>query len=287
MLSRASPRGAGKRFGAKDAGCHIDHSAGVLSRLFDLVGSDTCDVVFCCTSVESTDESDPLSEHRGGSGSSAEVSSESRQRERQAGGATAAGAAAAVARGAGAGAVPAKWDGKESAYGVDELPAVDRTTTLSTPCSSSGNRPRWDTSSSPTNHRSNASKEFRCHRVLFASCSEYFRALLYGGMSESKARRVELRDVAPEGFEAIVTYVYTGRVRLAAGKGEKERKRARERQQLLLLTYVITAHTPLPLSLQLLWVQSKSTRRIHASKQCWDDALSLPLLMPRCSLQTT
>ncbi|CAM9249654.1 unnamed protein product [Scytosiphon promiscuus] len=57
-----------------------------------------------------------------------------------------------------------------------------------------------------------STKEFHGHRILFASCSEYFRALLYGGMSESQTRRVELRDVAPEGFDAIVRYVYTGKV---------------------------------------------------------------------------
>lgn len=60
-------------------------------------------------------------------------------------------------------------------------------------------------------------REFRCHRVFFAACSEYFRALLYGGMSESRTRRVELRDVAPEGFEAIIKYVYTGRLLVTAG----------------------------------------------------------------------
>lgn len=212
MLSRGeSPWGAGKRFCAKDAGCHVDHSAGVLSRLYDLVGSDTCDVVFCCTSVISTGESEVSSctEPRG-SGSSAE-GSDNRQQNRQAGG------AATVAEVVTA---PAKADGKESVQRVEEL-IGGRTTTSSAPSSSSSvdNTP----SSASNNHRSNASKEFRCHRVLFASCSEYFRALLYGGMSESETRRVELRDVAPEGFEAIVTYVYTGRVRLAAGERERER----------------------------------------------------------------
>ena len=60
-------------------------------------------------------------------------------------------------------------------------------------------------------------REFRCHRVFFAACSEYFRALLYGGMSESRTRRVELRDVAPEGFEAIIAYAYTGQLLVTAG----------------------------------------------------------------------
>lgn len=61
-------------------------------------------------------------------------------------------------------------------------------------------------------------REFRCHRVMFAACSEYFRAMLYGGMIEEKTRRVELRGVRPESFEAILKYVYTGRVLVNAGK---------------------------------------------------------------------
>lgn len=61
-------------------------------------------------------------------------------------------------------------------------------------------------------------REFRCHRLLFASCSEYFRVLLYGGMSESQTRQVVLKDVAVEDFEAIMTYVYTGKVQITAGE---------------------------------------------------------------------
>ncbi|CAM9539630.1 unnamed protein product, partial [Sphacelaria rigidula] len=60
-------------------------------------------------------------------------------------------------------------------------------------------------------------REFRCHRVMFAACSEYFRAMLYGGMIEEKTRRVELGGVRPESFEAILKYVYTGRVLVNAG----------------------------------------------------------------------
>lgn len=73
-------------------------------------------------------------------------------------------------------------------------------------------------STAPASSNTGGVREFRCHRVLFASCSEFFKVLLYGGMSESLTRRVELRDVAPEGFEAIVTYVYTGRVLITAGE---------------------------------------------------------------------
>lgn len=215
MVSRESPWGAGKR-ACGDAGCHIDHSASVLSRLYDLVGSDTCDVVFCCTSALSTHER--CTEHRG-SGSSAEGSDSRRRQERpQVGGAT---------EGCAVGAAPVEEGGRESAQRVEE-PAYDRSSTSCAPSSSADKIP-----SSASNRRScNTGKEFRCHRVLFASCSEYFRALLYGGMSESETRRVELRDVAPEGFEAIMTYVYTGRVRLDAGERER-REGGRERSDCL------------------------------------------------------
>lgn len=66
-------------------------------------------------------------------------------------------------------------------------------------------------------------REFRCHRVVFASCSEYFRVLLYGPMSESHTRRVELSDVDVEGFEAILSYAYTGRVAVTTGNLEGDR----------------------------------------------------------------
>lgn len=88
---------------------------------------------------------------------------------------------------------------------------IDRETTEATLLAPSSTAP-------PSDDNGGGVREFRCHRVLFASCSEYFRVLLYGGMSESLTRRVELRDVAPEGFEAIVTYVYTGRVLITAGE---------------------------------------------------------------------
>lgn len=74
------------------------------------------------------------------------------------------------------------------------------------------------TASTTTNPKAGPGRQFRCHRVLFAACSEYFRVLLYGRMSESQTRRVELMDVTPEGFEEIVNYVYTGRVLLTAGE---------------------------------------------------------------------
>ncbi len=202
MLSRKE---AGKKTGNKDVGCHVDHSSFVLSRLYELVDSHTCDVVFCCTSVPSTGERSrptgetPERERERESHSSITGGNETGQ-ENQAGAVTAAGAA--------------PTGGRDNNQEGGEDPTADGTASSSSLPSpvdnASGSCPRV------------ASKEFRCHRLLFASSSEYFRALLYGGMSESETRRVELKDVAPQVFEAIVAYVYTGRVRLAAGKGDRK-----------------------------------------------------------------
>lgn len=57
-------------------------------------------------------------------------------------------------------------------------------------------------------------REFRCHKVLFASCSDYFKALLYGPLQEAKTNIVELLDVPADTFEQIIEYVYTGCMRI-------------------------------------------------------------------------
>lgn len=202
MLPGGSRKEAGKKTDNKNVGCDVDHSNFVLARLYELVDSDTCDVVFCCTSVSSTDERSrptgetPERERESEIHSSIADGSEAWQGQ-QGGAATAAGAAPAGGRDNHQGGEDPTADGTASS---SSLPSPADNT--------SGSAPRV------------TSKEFRCHRLLFASSSEYFRALLYGGMSESETRRVELKDVAPEGFEAIVSYVYTGRVRLAAGEGD-------------------------------------------------------------------
>lgn len=96
--------------------------------------------------------------------------------------------------------------------------AATATTTVSGTSSAVADRSVDGRSCSGRGSSQKNTKEFPCHRILFASCSEYFRALLYGGMSESQTRRVELRDVAPQVFESIVRYVYTGKVVVDSGK---------------------------------------------------------------------
>ncbi len=46
--------------------------------------------------------------------------------------------------------------------------------------------------------------------MILASRSEYFRALLYGGMKESNQPEIELIDTPPEAFKILLKYVYAG-----------------------------------------------------------------------------
>ncbi|XP_041448345.1 BTB/POZ domain-containing protein 9-like [Drosophila obscura] len=48
------------------------------------------------------------------------------------------------------------------------------------------------------------------HRLILAARSEYFRALLYGGMSESEKSVIRLPEVSLEAFKIILGYLYSG-----------------------------------------------------------------------------
>ncbi|KAM7349591.1 BTB (POZ) domain containing 9 [Cochliomyia hominivorax] len=52
------------------------------------------------------------------------------------------------------------------------------------------------------------------HRVMLAARSEYFRALLYGGLSESKQSEIHLK-VPVDAFKALLRYIYSGHLSLA------------------------------------------------------------------------
>ena len=45
---------------------------------------------------------------------------------------------------------------------------------------------------------------FPAHRIILASCSSVFWAELFGSMSESKARCIEIQDVEPQIFKAML-----------------------------------------------------------------------------------
>lgn len=55
---------------------------------------------------------------------------------------------------------------------------------------------------------------FPAHKIILAARSEYFRALLFGGMKESSQDEVELKGASTASFKVLLKYVYTGRLSL-------------------------------------------------------------------------
>jgi len=51
---------------------------------------------------------------------------------------------------------------------------------------------------------------FPAHRIILAARSEYFRALLFGGMKESQENEVHLSCVTVKAFKIVLKYVYSG-----------------------------------------------------------------------------
>lgn len=65
-------------------------------------------------------------------------------------------------------------------------------------------------------------RRFQAHKVILAARSEYFRAMLYGGMRESQpgTSEVRLEDTSAKAFEAVLRYMYTGKMNLMEVKEE-------------------------------------------------------------------
>uniref|UniRef100_A0A8B9KX73 Kelch-like protein 3 n=1 Tax=Astyanax mexicanus TaxID=7994 RepID=A0A8B9KX73_ASTMX len=57
--------------------------------------------------------------------------------------------------------------------------------------------------------------EIPAHKVVLASCSPYFCAMFTGEMSESKAPRVEIRDVEGQILMKLVDYIYTAQIEVS------------------------------------------------------------------------
>lgn len=64
------------------------------------------------------------------------------------------------------------------------------------------------------------SEQFHAHRVILAARSDYFRALLYGGLRESRQenQRIEIKECKASAFEFLLRYIYTGRINLIKEK---------------------------------------------------------------------
>ncbi|XP_042206116.1 BTB/POZ domain-containing protein 9-like isoform X2 [Homarus americanus] len=61
---------------------------------------------------------------------------------------------------------------------------------------------------------------FRAHKVILAARSQYFRALLFGGLRESHQAEVEIKDTNLTAFKVLLKYIYTGWVSLSSEKEE-------------------------------------------------------------------
>lgn len=48
------------------------------------------------------------------------------------------------------------------------------------------------------------------HKVILAARSQYFRALLFGGLKESTQDEIELKEPNLPAFKGLLKYVYTG-----------------------------------------------------------------------------
>ncbi len=57
-------------------------------------------------------------------------------------------------------------------------------------------------------------RNFQVHRVVLASCSDYFRAMFSHDMLESKASQLDLSAVPSQGFEPLLDFAYSGKLKL-------------------------------------------------------------------------
>lgn len=65
-----------------------------------------------------------------------------------------------------------------------------------------------------------AGQKFYSHKLILAARSEYFRALLFGGLKESKQDEIELKAATLPAFKGLLKYIYTGRMSLANERDE-------------------------------------------------------------------
>jgi len=63
-------------------------------------------------------------------------------------------------------------------------------------------------------------QRLHAHKVILAARSDYFRALLYGGMRESTQAEIELKDTPIQPLKNLLKYIYTGHMSLNNFKEE-------------------------------------------------------------------
>lgn len=67
---------------------------------------------------------------------------------------------------------------------------------------------------SEKNSSDQVSSTFAGHKIILAARSEYFRALLYGGLSETNKKEISLKVPLKAFKNIILKYVYTGKANL-------------------------------------------------------------------------
>ncbi|XP_053988231.1 BTB/POZ domain-containing protein 9 [Hylaeus volcanicus] len=63
-------------------------------------------------------------------------------------------------------------------------------------------------------------QRFNGHKIILAARSQYFRALLFGGLKESTQCEIELKDANSTAFKVLLEYIYTGRMSLTDRREE-------------------------------------------------------------------
>lgn len=58
------------------------------------------------------------------------------------------------------------------------------------------------------------SKSFPCHRIILASSSPYFQALLTHTFKENSLNSIELHDIESQTFAVLLRYIYSGKIEL-------------------------------------------------------------------------
>ncbi|VVD00479.1 unnamed protein product [Leptidea sinapis] len=57
--------------------------------------------------------------------------------------------------------------------------------------------------------------EIPSHKIVLASCSEYFAAMFTGSLQEAKLSEITLERVDPQALRTLVHYCYTGIIELS------------------------------------------------------------------------
>jgi hypothetical protein len=57
-------------------------------------------------------------------------------------------------------------------------------------------------------------EKFPCHRIILASASPYFQALLTHTFKENNLNSIELHDIEPQIFSLLLHYIYSGQIEL-------------------------------------------------------------------------